>query len=358
MTVVEIPNVNVLRDLIAAVVPDGGHDGLRAALTTRYPGLDWRAADYTETWFRPSERVFDPDGNPIAEDRKAWLSGLLNAAGGNVSSVWEMYRGKGYATISEEGHTVFAGAAIGPRPEDAVEVKIDRIVGAHVEAVFDSYRPHDASNLLDLPVCQEEVEWQPQISPRYELRRMSAVARTLEQAEQLERERRQEIARTRKVWVSEIVMGASGPNQPPQEKSMLEVNPDYLRRPLGERRFVTDWAESSAGATPFLAHWAFDVSDFEYEGERHVGITPRPLTWADEIEWREDCSLYQLMDFLEQFDAAIGYPMAWFFHAVYGNRLGGWAIREVNKGLQRQKIGLPDRDMAVIRRWAANEYGF
>lgn len=50
--------------------------------------------------------------------------------------------------------------------------------------------------------------------------------------------------------------------------------------------------------------------------------------------------------------------MAWFFHAVYGNRLGPWAIRDVAAGLKRGKIGLPARDAAVIRRWTASEYGF
>jgi len=358
MTVTEIPNVDILRRVISTTIPAAGHEALRAALAARYPGLDWRAADYTETWFRPGKRVFDSAGNVIAEDRKEWISGLLNANGGNVNAVWEMHRGKGHATITEEGHTVFAGTAIGPRPEDAIEIKVDWIVDSRTEAVFNSDRPMDASDLLNSSGCWEEAGWQPQIKPRYELGRMNAIARTLEQAEELERDRRQEVARTRNIWVSEICMGSSGRSQPPQKKSVLDIDPDYIRRPMGERRFVVDWAESSAGATPILTHWAFDVSDYEYDGLRRLGFTPRPLTWTGEIEWQEDRSLYQMMDLLEQFDETIGHPMAWFFHAVYGNKVGNWAIRDVNEGLRRQKISLPDCDAKVIRRWAANEYGF
>lgn len=358
MTNAEIPNVNVLRELISATVPAAGHEALRAALAVGYPSLDWRAADYTENWSRPGNQIFDPAGNIIAEDRKAWISNLLNANGGNINTVWEMYRGKGFATITEEGQTVFAGAAVGPRPEDVIEVKVEWVVGARAEAVFSSDRPEDASDLLNPLGCGEVPEWRPQFSPHYKLRRMNAIARTLEQAEELERNRRQEIVRTRKIWVSEICIGDSGRSQPRQEKSILDVEPDYLRQPLGERRFVTDWGQSSAGAISILTHWAFDVSDYEYDGLRHLGITPRPLTWASEIEWQEDRSLYQLMDLLERFDAAIGHSMAWFFHAVYGNKLGHWAIREVNEGLRRRKICLPDRDIVVIQRWAANEYGF
>ena len=57
---------------------------------------------------------------------------------------------------------------------------------------------------------------------------------------------------------------------------MLKMYPNFLcyRRP--EQRFVADWAESSAGATPILTHWAFDVSDYEFDGKRYLEITPRP----------------------------------------------------------------------------------
>lgn len=348
MTIAEIiPNIDVLRGLIGGATPAPGHAALREALASRYPMLVWRVGDYAETWFCPGKRVFAPDGIVIAEDRKTWLKGLLDAAGGDFVRVWHDHRGKGLATIEDEGHTVFAGAAIGPRPEDAIEIKMDWIVGARTEGVFASRCPQDADDLLS-PCGHEEISWSAPVRPRYGLRRMNNIAGTLEQAEQLEQARSQEVARMHKVWVSEIHMDGSGQN----------LSPPYLKRVLRERRFVDDWAESSASATPFLAHWAFDVSDYEYKGERQLNCTPRPLTWADEIEWQEGRSLYLLMDRLERFDARIGHRMAWFFHAIYGNRLGPWAIRDVAAGLKRGKIGLPARDMAVIRRWTASEYGF
>ncbi|MTJ93952.1 MAG: hypothetical protein F8N36_14005 [Desulfovibrio sp.] len=267
MPIVEIPNIDVLRE----------------ALTARYPDLGWRAADYTETWFCPGQRVFDAAGNAIAEDRKAWLEGLLKTAGGHIGTVWELHRGKGFATVEEEGHTVFAGAAIGPRPEDVVEIKVDWIVGARAEGVFDTWRPTEERDLFS-PCSHEQVAWVPPARQRYELRRMNVIARTLEQAEQLEQARRREVVRTHKVWVSEVYTDGSGRGHAPQEKSVLEVDPDYLSRALRERRFVDDWQASSAGTTPMLNHWAFDVSDYEYQGERNVGFTPRPLTWAEPVD--------------------------------------------------------------------------
>jgi len=357
MSIAEIPNVDVLREIIAAAAPEAGHAALRNALTARYPALSWRVADYMETWYRPGKQVFDAQGNVVAEDRKAWLKGLLEASAGNAGTVWELHRNKGYAVVDEEGHTVFAGAATGSRPEDAIEIKVDWIAGAQAEGVFDAWRPTDEQDLFT-PCGREQITWTPPARPRYELRRMNAIARTLEQAEELEQAHRQHVAQTHRVWVSEVYLDGSGQSQEPQEKSVLEGDPDYLRRAIRERRFVDDWARSSAGATPILAHWAFDVSDYEHKGERHLDFTPRPLTWADAIEWEEGRSLYQLMDLLERFDAAIGHPMAWFFHSTYGNKLGHWAIRDVAKGLRRKKIGLPDCDSAVVRRWEQSEYGF
>ena len=358
LTLSEPPNVNVLRDLVAAIAPVDGHESLRAALASHYPALEWRVAEFKESWSRPGNRVYDSVGNLIAENRRAWINELLDAANGDYHRVWAENSGKGYATITEEGHSVFAGAAIGSRPEDVIEIKMDWFVDAIAEEVFQSQRPMDANDLLGPAGYWQQANWKPQISPRYNLRWMNVIDRTLEMAEQIEYSRRQEYVRTHSIWESKSGVGRAGRGNEPQKKSLLELDPNFLRHRLGERRFIADWAESTAGATPILTHWAFDVSDYEFEGERHLSITPRPITWADEIEWRNDRSLYQLMDLLERFDAAIGHSMAWFFHATYGNRLGIWAIRAVARGLERRKIGLADRDVKVIRRWVDDEYGF
>lgn len=357
VTQADFPSVDALRDLIAGVVPAAGHAGLRDALAARYPSLEWRVADYVETWFRPGRQVIDPAGNLIAADRKMWLRGLLDAVGGDFVQVWQEHRGSGFATVEEQGHTVFVAAAIGPRPEDAIETKVDWIVDGRAEPVFISERPQDASALLD-PFSHEEVDWRPTVQPRYQLHRMDAVAATLMEAEALDYARRVAVAQTRKVWVTEVCMDSRDRDPAPRQMPILELDPAYLRRPIRERRFVDDWFDSSAGATSFLHHWAFDVGSHEDEGGRHLRIMPRPLTWADEIKPGRDMSLFMLMDQLERFDSEIGHPMAWFFHALYGNRLGFWAIQEVAEGLRRRKIGLPKRDKAVIERWMANEYGF
>lgn len=46
----EIPNIDVLRQLIEATEPQDGHAPLLAALSERYPALSWRVGDYAEEW--------------------------------------------------------------------------------------------------------------------------------------------------------------------------------------------------------------------------------------------------------------------------------------------------------------------
>lgn len=361
VVVAEIPNIDVIRDLIAGAELDPDHAELKAALTARYPGLNWRVATYAEEWSMPGKQVLDPTGAVVAENRKAWLRELV-AAAGSPAQVWREHRDRDLATIDEEGTTVYAGAAIGPRPEDVLEIRIDWVKTARAEAVFPDRisPPADIDDLLE-PCMRSRASWQPPTRPRYELRRMNQIARTLVQAETLELAKRQHKAAGHTIMVSEVVLGRSDLSTGPVERSILELDPDYLKRALRERRFLDDWAASSASAVPVIEHWAFDVEDYVYRDERFMGITPRPVTWAPddrEIRWEEGRSLYQLMDLLERFDDAVGHPMAWFFHATYGNQVGQWAIRDVAEGLRRKKIGLPKADIAVISRWAASEYGF
>ena len=348
----EIPNIEVLRQLIEAIEPQDGHAPLLAALAERYPALSWRVGDYAEEWYAEDKRVFAADGSLVADDRKVWLQDLVAKAGGSVASVWEASRRRGLSILAEDGCTVFAAAPIGPKAEDLLEMKIDRIVGSHSKGVFGDVRPQDIRDLLD-PSCRERVDWAPPVRPRYLLRRMDGIARILAEAEELDRGRRR-TAGARTILVSEIVLGRSDLDTGPTETTLAELNPDYLEGAIRERRFFDDWSSSSAAAWAIRTHWAFDVSDYEYRGERHLGLTPRPLKWGSKIEWEEGRSIHRLMELLERFDAEVGSQMGWFFHAVYGNRIGHWAIEAVAEGLARRRIALPEKDEAVVRRWSAS----
>ncbi len=366
MTIQEIVNIDVLRDLITATPVSRGHVKLLKALNERYPAptptcanFPWRVADFKETWYRRGMQLLDRDGAVVADNWYAWLKGEMDATGGSVSKVWDKHHAAGYLRLMEECQTVFAGAGLGPGLGDVIEVEIGWVVSTKATGAFNKYRPLASEERFNLhnPNDPTDTSWCPPQQPRYEIRHMHSISRMLDIAERLEMQRRMAAARDRRVLVTDVFMDGSGPSVA-TEKTILELDPDYLRRPLRERRFLVDWSESSSPSAQLLRHWAFAVADFTFKDVRSVEITPRPLTWGPEIKWKRDRSIFKLMELLERFDKKAGYPMAWFFHAVYGNRIGSWAIREVAEGLQKQKIALPPQDAAVVLRWAQNEYSF
>lgn len=357
----EIPNIDVLRELIAATPVSRGHKKLLSALKERYPALlAWRVSDFKETWYSPGRQLLDSQGAVIAEDFSSWLKKELDDADGMAGKVWDKHHAAGYLRTEDEGHTVFAAAPIGPALDDIIEMRIGCVDVTKARGAFSKSRPFESEGSISLHHPNEPADstWSPPQHPRYELRQMHNIARMLDAAERLELQRRSVVARDQRILVTDIIDDGSRPSVT-AEKTVLELDPDYLKRPLRERRFLLDWAASTAAIeVPILQHWAFAVADYTHKDVRSVEITPRPLSWAPEIKWKRDRSVFKLMEMLERFDRKAGYPMAWFFHAVYGNRIGSWAIRDVAEGLHKRKIALPARDTAVVLRWAENEYAF
>jgi len=141
--------------------------------------------------------------------------------------------------------------------------------------------------------------------------------------------------------------------------------PDWIDAPRGEIRFLRDWAESSAGGSGarLCEHWSLQLYDYTHDGKRHMGFTP---LWAaadgglklPKIEARKCATDAFLMERLEQFDRKAGYPMAWFFYLVHGNRLSYQVGDRVAKGIQEGRIALPGHDAKVVMRWHERPYGF
>jgi hypothetical protein len=73
--------------------------------------------------------------------------------------------------------------------------------------------------------------------------------------------------------------------------------PDYFDFVPRELRFFQDWKQSSAGSERVFAHWALDIRDYTYNGQREIGFIPRPLLMPKEkLRPSEDVSVHLLMD--------------------------------------------------------------
>jgi hypothetical protein len=79
-------------------------------------------------------------------------------------------------------------------------------------------------------------------------------------------------------------------------------------------RSFEDWTTSSASAHRVYAHWALDIRDDKYRGEREVGFILHPLHQPTErLFAREDSSVHMLMDRIEALDREVGLPFGGSF---------------------------------------------
>lgn len=125
------------------------------------------------------------------------------------------------------------------------------------------------------------------------------------------------------------------------------------------------------GVTPgreghrFCDHWWAQTNDWinPKEGMREFSIIPQ---WAEtdgglklpEISPDWEDTPYGVMESLTQFDRQAGYPFAWYFYMLHGNRIthsaGGVIANAIKDGL----LNLPESDEHVLLRWRDDQYGF
>jgi hypothetical protein len=65
------------------------------------------------------------------------------------------------------------------------------------------------------------------------------------------------------------------------------------------------------------------------------------------------------MESLSNFDQQAGYPFAWYFYMLHGNRVSSSAGGVVARAIMDGRISpLPDCDTKVLLRWNSDKYGF
>lgn len=162
--------------------------------------------------------------------------------------------------------------------------------------------------------------------------------------------------------VKVINIGASSPET--EEVPFLDLVPDWLTRPPKEIRLLQDWQDSSAGrgGFRFCDHWVLGLSDYEYKGERCMHCIPR---WGDKdgnrlpkVNSGKCKTVYGLMEKLQEFDRKAGYPFAWYFYMLHGNRLGDAAGERVAEAVESGQFRIPVHDEKVLQRWCQHPYGF
>lgn len=368
----ELLNRAELAALISVVPVTEGHGDLLATLQRRYPGVPFRlvAARDGYSW---GNGLIDRNGTRVADDLAAWVDRELAAAGGDAREVWRRNVAAGLIRTAWKGEYLTIAVPFGPEPDAFQQIGIRAGAESTVQAFLDideAFAPEDRGDLLSGPCLVFGPHEQQVLSPlRYTLDGMTNIRRFLRDL--LETEKANRLAelpelQQKTIRIQEVVPGPDG-SQTSCNVPFLDLCPDWLERIPPAIRFFRDWQESSAGRAGhrLCEHWFIQHGEYTNpDGRRSVFFCPQ---WADgdgglllsELLPGHAASPYGVMASLAAFDEQAGYPFAWYFYMLHGNRVGSSAGGLLAGAILDGRINpLPECDTRVLLRWNEDRYGF
>ena len=352
---------DVLATIVGTTPVTKRHAALLTAFATR---TGWRGARYVMTRDiysdRPS-RVIDGEGREIAPDYHAWIDAQLAVHGGSAHEVIDAYRNSGYWLVEVQPLLHYFVHDRGGSQDNFVQVVVweeQEFVEREVFPRDTRWSLPDAGELRRASESGAEVRIERRTlgEPRYALQEATDMPRFVALAETIWGARRQADG-NRRLVERNLTTGEV------RELTVRELTPGYDRQRWPGRRFFDDWTDSSAGhaGERACARWTFNTSDYTEPGSaRHLGFVPQ---WAHtrKIAALKDTyrlDAYGLYGKLNQFDARIGMPFAWYFYGLHGNLVKSGQMERVLEAAEAGLIVLPERDYAVLRRWQQDPYGF
>lgn len=358
---VRLPDAAALETILNGLDPASVDTDIVPALTAAFPGFDFSLAHVADEYWHATRSVIRPDGTRVGELRP-WMTAEIAKDGGDIKATWSRLKATDLAITEWRGSSAFVSAPTGPGVADYLQIALGREAEWRAGPVVNpDSRPWSESELLDpsWPRHEPLPDTERLAGPVYRLLDRTGgafihVRSFLDRCARIEREKREaEWPEIEQRTILEV--GPLGAHETP----FLELVPDYFDFVPREVRFFQDWNASSARSHRVFAHWALDINDYTYKGQRVVGFIPRPLKMPKErLLMTPEMSVRMLMDRIEAIDSEIGFKFAWFFlmaHAYWVEPDVGRAIAE---GLKTKRVRLPDQDSAVLLRWAECSYGF
>lgn len=358
------PSLDVLETRIAAVTPDVKHAALCAVLREA-TGLDTLRYSTFRDGFslsRPHCLVVDGDGKSLGK-LKSWAQARLPEHEGRHDRLWEAWKDSGLRLATAAIEHLYFVAAYGDDPAHFLQICVERwqwTIDQHLFSNSPYDRPRSFEDLVDSSFISGStlIDPQPFGGPEYRLGRVTDVAEHLALITQVGAADKLRLEQTR-------LVPCDDKNRPLEDQAVpyYDMFPEQRAvKPNGVRLF-DDWRESSAGraGTEFCAHWFIDPSDWTDEkGRRSVSLIPQWVTSKKlpKIEFKRNLTSYGLYDKLLAFDTKAGYPFAWYFFMLHGNRIGSWAAQMVLDAAEQGLIVLAEHDYRVLRRWGNHQYGF
>ena len=346
-----LPDAASIEAVVADLDPASADDDLVPALARAFPGFEFGMALIDDHYWRGTRSVIRPDGTCLGELRP-WMTAELIKEGDDVEAPWRRLKETDLQITEWRGTSAFVLAPTGPAAADYIQIALGRESEWQAAPIVNpDYRPLGEEELFDASwIRRVKLADADRLNgPSYRLLDRAGGALVhlqsfLGRCGRIERNRREAKRPEIERRVKEI--GPDGTRETP----FLDAVPDWFDHVPRELRFFEDWEQSSAGTHRVFSHWALDICDYTHKGEREVGFIPLLPT--------AHASVHLLMDRIEAVDREIGLPFGWFFLMTHGHWVDPDVGQAIAAGLRAQRIRVPDRDAAVLLRWADKSYGF
>jgi hypothetical protein len=368
----EILNSTIITEIVSGSPVTKDHSGLLAALNNRYPDTPFRIIQEYDgrTW---DVGIINEAGNRVSDNLAKWIDQELMLTEGNAAAVWRKHKDSGLIRTERVGSALFLVAPFGPDPDMFFQLEILAGPEMTTQNLFDhdiAFPPEDRQDLIYGSCIVFDDNERRILSPaRYKFEKLINARRFIRKLVDVFKEDRlanfPEIEK-KIIHIQEIQLGPDG-GQVFKDISFLDLCPNYLDTLPAAYRLFLDWSESSAGKSGhrFCDHWWLQTNEWEDDkGRRQYMLIPQ---WAEadggldlpiiSPDW--EASPFGVMESLFQFDQKAGYPFAWYFYMLHGNRVTSSAAGVVASAIRDGKMKpLPECDEWVLMRWQEESYGF
>lgn len=272
---VRLPDAASLEALLAKLPADSADADLVPALAAVFPGFDFSMVRVDDDYWRDTRSIIRPDGTRVSELRP-WMTAEIAKDAGDVKATWARLKDSDLQITEWRGTSAFVFAPTGPGAADYIQIALGREIEWRAGPVVNpDYRPWGEEELLDpgWPRDKPLPDTARLAGPAYRLLDRAGgafvhVRSFLDRCGRVEREKRE----AKRPEMERRVLREVGPDGT-RETPFLDLVPDYFEFVPREARFFRDWEDSSARAQRVFAHWALDVRDYAYKGEREVGLS-------------------------------------------------------------------------------------
>jgi hypothetical protein len=356
-----LPSADVLETIIANIKPDPKHKKLLDALHSKTMMDSLRHAKTYDGLMRDGG-VYDSNHALIHNDVREWFDIQSNENDNNPHLVWEKFKDLELLNSTMDGAIEYFVCPIGNMADEFIQLEVYCWREKITHNLFNN-RPwspvSEPSDLQDNGGSGRGYKLEQAIDTGnvyYEFKKIFIAFELIAKYNDIR-------AGNFKTHSSMMVKSRNPTTGQWEQISYADAFPEAVKSPSNPSRLIQDWNECSAGLGNhvFCDHWILTNTEWtDGTGKENMSIIPywttkKPIT---EIRYKKSITPYQLFDIAERIDKKSGYPFAWYFYMLHGNRVKDWFGVLMLKAAERGQIFMPEHDYQVLKRWNINKYGF